>query len=249
MPAHFPARLDLATGRNGPVKQRVEPRDTFAAGQRLHVFEKGRETPDDFPAVKILGHFVKCFQRHAGFPGARFPKVRRDFLRRELVFQRDEDAPLQTIQRRDCHLGDVGRHVGFAPRRRAAAPHVTDAEREQSFGRKQYELPGAGLPREKLAMFPQRITLRHFERRPELEVRAGCGRVGRARDDVAGKRVLLEHIVKRRVEFVLRHFPGDQRSLREIRGQQRLPHPTNGPGAQHRLDPFSDNRQIDARLP
>src|SRR5207248_1612488 len=50
MPAHFPARFDLAARRHGPVEQGVETRDALSRGQRFDVLEERGEAPDDLPA-------------------------------------------------------------------------------------------------------------------------------------------------------------------------------------------------------
>jgi len=65
---------------------------------------------------------------------------------------------------------------------------------------------------------------------------------------VAGKRVFLKHVIERRVELFRRHLPGHQRALREIGGQQRLPHTADRPAPQHRLNTLDDDRQFHTGL-
>ena len=144
--------------------------DTFAGGQRFDVLQKGRKASDDFPPIKIVADFAKRVERNTGFLRTRGPDVGDYFLRLEFTLQRRENPPLQIVERRHRHIGYLRGHVRLAARIQAASPHVADPQREQPFGRKQNVPFRSGLLREKLAVLPHRITLRHFERRPEFVV-------------------------------------------------------------------------------
>ena len=61
MPSDFTAGFDLAARRHRPMKQSVKARDPHPAGRWLDMFEKGRETPDDFSRVQFLRHAIKFF--------------------------------------------------------------------------------------------------------------------------------------------------------------------------------------------
>ena len=50
--------------------------------------------------------------------------------------------------------------------------------------------------REDFAMMLQRKSVRHFQRRPKFVIRAGRDRVGRTQNDVAGKRIVLKHVIE-----------------------------------------------------
>ena len=76
------------------------------------------------------------------------------------------------------------------------------------------------ISRQNFAMPLQRKTLRHFQRRPEFVFGAGRNGIGRAQDDVAGERIALRHPIEGRVDFFRRHFPGNERAIREIGGEQ-----------------------------
>ena len=114
MPPHFAARLNFASGRHRPMEKRIETGDAHAAGGRLDVLEKGRETSDDLSRVERLRDPAKFLRIEAGLPGPRLPGRRRDFFRRELPFQRDQDFPLQLADLRDVNRSHRGRFVGFA---------------------------------------------------------------------------------------------------------------------------------------
>src|SRR5438105_15588224 len=56
MPADLAASLDFAARRHRPVKQRVEARDTNAAGCWLDVLQKSRKPSDDDTRVQFGAH-------------------------------------------------------------------------------------------------------------------------------------------------------------------------------------------------
>ena len=60
---------------------------------------------------------------------------------------------------------------------------------------------------------------------------------------MTGKRVLLRHEVKRGGQRFLRHFPSDERAVRKLGGKQRLPHPADHAGFDHRPDPLDHDLQ------
>src|SRR5690606_23672701 len=83
----FAARFQLASGRNGPVEQRVELGDALSAGQRFVMFEKGGKAPDDAQRFQVAGDLQKFIQRNAGFLGASTPNIAQDLVRLELAFE------------------------------------------------------------------------------------------------------------------------------------------------------------------
>ena len=175
-------------------------------------------------------------------------RSRTNFLRLELALERRQHAPVEVGQldlRRVLHDRQLIRLAAWL---HALAPDVADAEGEDAFGGHDAEMLGAGEPRQQRAMLLDRIALRHFHRRPEAVVRAGRGRVGRADDDVAGERIVLDHEVERRVELFGRHLPRDERAFGEVRGHQRLPHAADRAGAQHGADALDDGLDVDAGL-
>ena len=107
---------------------------------------------------------------------------------------------------------------------------------------------GARQAANQRAMLLDRISLRHFHRRPQPVIRAGRGRVGRADDDVAGERIVVHHVGERLVELLLRILPSHQRALGKIRRHQRLPNAANRSGADHRANALHHRLRIDARL-
>ena len=87
-------------------------------------------------------------------------------------------------------------------------------------------------------MFLQRISLWHFQCGPELVGRSGRGHIRAARHHVAGKRVLLKHVIKGRIQLILIHLPSHQRTLGQIGRQQSLTNSPNHARFQHRPYPL-----------
>src|ERR1051326_1112433 len=191
------SRLHLASRRHGPMKEPVEARHALAGLQRLHVLEKRREAADDLPRVQRLRDFVELLERHARLGRALLPDVAANLLRRELALERRQHAPLQIRQldlRRVLYLGQL---LGLAAGLHPHAAHVADAEGEDALGGHHAEMLGPGEAREHRAILVDRVALRDFDGRPQPVIRARRRRVGRARDDVAGERILLKHVVDR----------------------------------------------------
>ncbi len=69
-----------------------------------------------------------------------------------------------------------------------------------------------------------------------------------ADDDVAAERVALEHEVESLLQPLLRHLPGDERALRQVRREQRLPHPPDRSRLQQCPDALDHVVQRYARL-
>src|SRR5439155_16284509 len=106
--ADLAAGLDLAAGRHGPVEERVVARDALAARGFLDVLEERREAPKELSLVERLSDAAELIERDAGLLGARAPQVRRDLVRRELAFERGEDAPFEVIQLDDVRVHHFG---------------------------------------------------------------------------------------------------------------------------------------------
>ena len=90
--------------------------------------------------------------------------------------------------------------------------------------------------REQFAVMLERESAGNLQGCPKLVLRAGRDGIGRAQDDVARERIALRHVIESGVDFFGRDFPGDQRAVGEIRGQQRLPDPAHRSRPQHRRD-------------
>ena len=90
-------------------------------------------------------------------------------------------------------------------------------------------------------------ALRHFDRRPKFVFGTGSHRIGRAQNNMAGKRIALKHPIESRIDFLRRNFPGNECAVREIGREKCLSHATNSSGAQHRGDAFHDNLNVNAR--
>ena len=118
---------------------------------------------------------------------------------------------------------------------------MADPQHEQALRWHKPVMLRPNLLSQKVSVFGDRVTLRHFQGRPKLVLRAGSGRVGRAQYDMAGKRIGFKQVIKRAVQLVRRNLPGDQRPLCQIGRHQGLPHPAYGPGSEHGLNP-GDNR-------
>ena len=95
-------------------------------------------------------------------------------------------------------------------------------------------------------MLGERVALGDFQRGPQPIARAGGGGVGGADDDVAGERVLPEHVIKGGGEFVFGDLPGDERPLGEIGRHQSLTDATDGAGPEHGPDALNDGLRRDA---
>ena len=142
--------------------------------------------------VERLGDFART-SRAARPPPARALAQRSRVISSgvEFALQRGQHAPIEIGQLR---LGRV-LHLGQLVRFRCPAPSPCGGR-----GRRRGRRCGcAGMTRkcsapvwraEQRAVLLDRITLRHFHRRPEPVIRAGRRRVGRADDDVAGERIV-----------------------------------------------------------
>ena len=123
---------------------------------------------------------------------------------------------------------------------------MADAEREDSARRHELEFLAAGVAHEHAAVIFHRGANGHFQRGPEAKLGAGRLLIRRAHDDVAAERILFEHKVERAVEPILRHRPSDERAFGQIAGDERLPHPADGAGSEHRLDAVEHGLQRQA---
>ena len=101
---------------------------------------------------------------------------------------------------------------------------------------------GAHFFGEQFTVMLKRKSARHFQRCPKFVFRAGCDGIGRAQNNMTGEWVALRHVVEGGLDFFRRDFPGDQRTVREIRGKQGLPHAPNSSRAQHGRDPLHHGR-------
>jgi hypothetical protein len=236
VPADFAARFEFASRRHGPMEKSVEPRDPNTRRGRLHVFEKRRKTADDFPRIERLGDPAKLFQFEARFRRARLPRRSRDLARLEFPLQRHQDFPFQIGQLGHMDRRHRGRRVRLAAGLNRLPANVAHAESENSFRRHQPEMVGANDSGEKLAVMVQGKSARDFQRRPEFVFRAGRNRIGGTQNDVAGERVALRHEIERRVDPFRRDFPGDERPVGKVSGQQCLPDPADGSRFQHRCN-------------
>src|SRR6266545_1900080 len=87
-------------------------------------------------------------------------------------------------------------------------------------------------------MLLDRIAGRHFQRGPESPFRWTGLAV--SNHDVTGKRIAPGDETERVVGALFVDLPRDQRSLREIRRQERLSHAANRPRFEHRADALDD---------
>src|SRR5439155_16665390 len=183
--ADLAAGLDLAAGRYGPVEERVVACDALAARGFLDVLEERREAPDELSLVERLSDAAELIERDAGLLGARSPQVTRNLVRRELAFERGDDAPFEVIQLDEVRVRQFGQVVRLRSRLHAAPPRVSDAEDEERFGGHDAIGLCVDTGREEVTVLLQREALRDLQRRPEAVLRAlGLG-VGSADDDVA----------------------------------------------------------------
>ena len=136
----------------------------------------------------------------------------------------------------------VGTRTGFE----TAATDVSHAEREESLRRHQPIRFGADVFAQKFRMLLDRVALRYFQRGPETIVRSRRRAIGRADHDVPGERVDLRHILERGVELLRWNLPRNERTVREVRREQRLPYATDRARREHRADAFDRRVEIDA---
>ena len=92
-------------------------------------------------------------------------------------------------------------------------------------------------------------TLWNLHGGPQLVLAARRLRIGRSKNHMPGEGILPKHVIKCRLKLFGRHFPGHQRSLREVRRQERLADPPNRSRAQHSLDPVQDQPLVDPGKP
>ena len=184
MAPHFAARLDLATDRDLPMKERVIARDAFVARRRLDVFEERREAADDAAFRKRLRNGIELIDRDACFTRTRLPKVRHEFVCFEFALERDEHAPVTLREFDDIRVDRIGEHVRARAELHAAPPNVAHAEREELLRWHQAKCVRADVLAQEFGMLRNRVALRHLERRPEAILRSRRGGVRGADHDV-----------------------------------------------------------------
>ena len=62
MATDFRAAFDFAAFWHGPMEEAVEAGDELAGGGGFDMFEKGRETADDFFLVQCFGNFAETLE-------------------------------------------------------------------------------------------------------------------------------------------------------------------------------------------
>ena len=146
------AGFDFASGRDGPMKKRVEAGDAFAIGERLDVFEEGGETANDPAAVEVFGDLVKGFERDLGFGGSGRPDVLDEFFGFKFAFDGHEDTPFEFVELNDIDVHDFSEAFGTAARFHAFATDMADAKSEEAFGRHDAVVIGADFVAEEITM-------------------------------------------------------------------------------------------------
>jgi hypothetical protein len=66
---------------------------------------------------------------------------------------------------------------------------------------------------------------------------------------VSGERIARGDEAERGVDERVVDLPRDQRTLGEVRGQERLPHAAHDAGLQHRADALGDDVDVELRAP
>ena len=107
------------------------------------------------------------------------------------------------------------------------ASDVSDAEREDTFRWHDLEFLAPDLLQQNARVPFKSETLRNLDGRPQLVLAAGNLRIGRSKNHVSGKGISPKHVVKRLLELLGLHFPGDECSLRQVSRQERLADPSN----------------------
>ena len=74
VPSYFASGFRFTTPRYGPMEKSVEPRHTHTAYGRFDMLEKGRKTPDYFPAIERFRDLIKLIQCDLSFPGPPPPR-------------------------------------------------------------------------------------------------------------------------------------------------------------------------------
>ena len=113
--------------RHGPVEQRVEFRDPFARSEGFDVLKEGAKAANDFASVEFLSNGVKFFYSQVRFLRAAGPKIHRQFLRRELPFQRRKHLPFGVVELGHLDCERLGRLIGPGTRLHAAPPYMAHA--------------------------------------------------------------------------------------------------------------------------
>src|ERR1019366_3903207 len=131
-PSHFTARLDLASMRHCPVKERIEASDALACLQRLDMFEEGGEAAYHFACVQRLRHVVERLQRNTRLCGTSAPEVADEFVRLDFTLQRGHHAPIELAEHDLRRVLCLRRNIHFAAWLHPLAPDVTDAEGEDT---------------------------------------------------------------------------------------------------------------------
>ena len=115
--SHLASRLDLAARRHAPVEERVVARHARrrrATASRAR--GRSRSVRSRRARSSAARHAQEFVERHAGFGGARAPRIGADLVDRELALERLEHAPIELATARRCSC------PSRAPARRTRCP-------------------------------------------------------------------------------------------------------------------------------
>src|SRR5207237_2550073 len=118
--------------------------------------------------------------------------------------QRSQPAPFALAQLMLFGVLPDRQLVRLAPRLHSFAAHVSDAKRKDAIRRHHTKMFGARQPRKQRAMLFERVTLRHFHRRPESVIRARRRGISRSRHHMSAERIVWNHEIERSVDTLIR---------------------------------------------
>src|SRR4029077_5142034 len=127
--------LNFTAHRHRPVKQRVEPCDAHTAHGWFDVFEKSLKTSDNLSRIQIFGYATEFLERYSGFACPGNPRRWLDLSRSEFALQSKQNIPFVFTQLDELHRHHFRRLISFASWLNRFTPNMSNAERENTFGR------------------------------------------------------------------------------------------------------------------
>src|SRR5207247_896785 len=80
MTADLTPGVDLSSGRDAPVKERIVARDALTGSRWFHVLEERRESSNNLSRTQRLRHAGEFIRGYSCFSRAHTPRIRRDFI-------------------------------------------------------------------------------------------------------------------------------------------------------------------------
>ena len=170
MAADFAAGEHFLTRGHGPMEEAVKAGDAFAGGGRFDVFEESGEAAEQFFSLEVFGYFLEFLAADAGLLGAFGPHIGSDFFGFEFFFECEDDLPFARGEIDGVGVDHMGWFRSAVAGLDDGAPHVADAEGEDSFGGQEQVVVCSGDFFKDFGVVFERFAERHFQGGPQFVI-------------------------------------------------------------------------------